>query len=57
MLKMVINKRTKVEIIIGKKYIKDNSESIKFYKSKNKDNYLIEGLCDYSEIAFIKKKY
>ena len=39
------------------KYIKDNSESIKFYKSKNKDNYLIEGLCDYSEIAFIKKKY
>ena len=37
-------------------YIKDNTESIKFYKSKNKDNYLINGLCDYSEIAFIKKK-
>ena len=37
-------------------YIKDNTESIKFYKSKNKDNYLISGLCDYSEIAFIKKK-
>ena len=27
-----------------------------FYKSKNKDNYLIHGLCDYSEIVFIKKK-
>lgn len=37
-------------------YIKDNTESIKFYKSKNKDNYLINDLCDYSEIAFIKKK-
>ena len=37
-------------------YIKDNTESIKFYKSKNKDNYLINALSDYSEIAFIKKK-
>ena len=37
-------------------YLKDNIESIKIYKSKNKNNYLISGLCDYSEIAFIKKK-
>ena len=35
---------------------KDNTESMKIYKSKNKDNYLINGLCDNSEIAFIKKK-
>ena len=37
-------------------YIRDNVESIKFYKSKNKNNYLIHGLCDYSEIVFVKKK-
>jgi len=37
-------------------YIQDNIDSIKFYKSKNKENYLIHNLCDYSEIAFIKKK-
>ena len=37
-------------------YIKDNVETVKFFKSKNKKNYLIEGLCEYSEIAFIKKK-
>ena len=37
-------------------YLKNNIESIKFYKCKNKNNYLISGLCDYSEIAFIKKK-
>ena len=37
-------------------YLKDNIESIKIYKTKNKNNYLISGLCDYSEIAFIKKK-
>ena len=37
-------------------YIKDNVETIKFFKCKNKKNYLIEGLCDYSEIALIKKK-
>ena len=37
-------------------YIKENVQSIDFYKSKNKNNYLILGLCDYSEIAFIKKK-
>ena len=37
-------------------YIKDNIESIKFYKTKNKNNYLILDLCDYSEIAFIKRK-
>jgi len=37
-------------------YIKNNFESIKFYKSKNKENYLISGVCDHSEIVFIKKK-
>jgi hypothetical protein len=37
-------------------YLKDNIEDIKFYTSKNKNNYLISGVCDYSEIAFIKKK-
>ena len=37
-------------------YIKNNIENIKFYKCKNKKNYLIAGICDYSEIAFIKKK-
>ena len=37
-------------------YLKDNIEGIKFYTSKNKNNYLISGVCDYSEIAFIKKK-
>jgi hypothetical protein len=37
-------------------YIQDNIDSIKFYKSKNKENYLIHNLCDYSEIAFIKRK-
>ena len=38
-------------------FIKKDIESIKFYKCKNKNNYLISGKCDYSEIAFIKKKY
>jgi len=38
------------------KYIQDNVESIKFLKAKNKNNYLISGLCDYSEVALIKKK-
>tara|TARA_Y100000590_G_scaffold364553_1_gene423006 strand:- start:41 stop:886 length:846 start_codon:yes stop_codon:yes gene_type:complete len=37
-------------------YIKNNIEDIKIFKCKNKKNYLIEGLTDYSEIAFIKKK-
>ena len=37
-------------------YIKNNFESIKFYKSKNKGNYLISDLCDYSEMVFVKKK-
>jgi hypothetical protein len=37
-------------------YIKENAQSINIYKSKNKNNYLILGLCDYSEIAFITKK-
>ena len=36
--------------------IKENVQSINIYKSKNKNNYLILGLCDYSEIAFITKK-
>jgi len=37
-------------------YIKDNIESIEFYKSKNIKDYLIADLCDYSEIVFVKKK-
>ena len=37
-------------------YIQHNVESIKFYKCMNKKNYVIAGLCDYSVIAFIKKK-
>ena len=37
-------------------YIKNNVENITFYKCKNKNNYLISGVCDYSEIVFIKKK-
>ena len=36
--------------------IRDNIENIKFYKTKNRPNYLIHDLYDYSEIAFIKKK-
>lgn len=36
--------------------IRNDTESISFYKCANKNNYLIEGLCDYSEIAFVKKK-
>ena len=38
-------------------YLKKNIESIKIYKSKNKNNYKIHDVCDYSEIAFIKKTY
>ena len=37
-------------------YARKNIESVKIYKCKNKNNYLISDLCDYSEIAFIKKK-
>ncbi len=37
-------------------YIKKNVDNIKFYKTKNKGDYLISGLCEYSEIAFIKKR-
>ena len=62
-LKTILKKINMNEEILTKfmnkneiEYIKNNTESIKFYKSKNKDNYLISGLCDYSEIAFIKKK-
>ena len=36
--------------------IRNDIESISFYKCGNKNNYLIEGMCDYSEIVFIKKK-
>ena len=36
--------------------IRDNIENIKFYKTKNRPNYLIHDLYDYSEIAFIRKK-
>ena len=37
-------------------YIKNNIESIKFYKCKNKKDYLIAGLVNHSEIALVKKK-
>ena len=36
--------------------IKDDIENIKFYRTKNKKPYLIHGLYDHSEIAFIRKK-
>ena len=62
-LKTILNKILSGEEIVSKfiekeeiNYIKQNLQSIDFYKSKNKNNYLILGLCDYSEIAFIKKK-
>ena len=62
-LKIILKKISLGEEIVTKfikkdeiDYIKDSTESIKFYKSKNKDNYLINNLCDHSEIAFIKKK-
>ena len=38
------------------KYIKENVKNIKIFKSKNKNNYLIHDVCEYSEIAFIEKK-
>ena len=62
-LKKILKKIDKNENFVSKflnneelNYIKNNIESIKFYKCKNKKNYLIAGICDYSEIAFIKKK-
>jgi len=62
-LKTILNKIISGEEVVSKfipkeeiSYIKENLQSIDFYKSKNKNNYLILGLCDYSEIAFIKKK-
>ena len=36
--------------------IKDDIENIKFYRTKNKKPYLIHGLYDHSEIAFIRRK-
>ena len=54
-----INSKEKIETKFMEKdeieYIKENIESIKFFTCKNKNNYLINDLCDYSEIAFIKK--
>ena len=62
-LKYILSKIISGEEVISKfiekekiEYIKENVKSIDFYKSKNKNNYLILGLCDYSEIAFIRKK-
>jgi len=62
-LKTILSKIVSGEEVVSKfiekeemNYIKENVKSIDFYKSKNKNNYLILGLCDYSEIAFIKKK-
>ncbi len=37
-------------------YLKNNIEGMKFYKCKNKNNYLINDLCDFSEIVIVKKK-
>jgi hypothetical protein len=37
-------------------YIRNNIENIKFHKCKNKNNYLISGLCDFSEIVIVSKK-
>jgi len=62
-LKNILNKIASGEEVISKfiekeemSYIKENVQSIDIYRSKNKNNYLILGLCDYSEIAFITKK-
>tara|TARA_Y100000741_G_scaffold358899_1_gene338754 strand:+ start:276 stop:1121 length:846 start_codon:yes stop_codon:yes gene_type:complete len=62
-LKTILKKIISGEEVVSKfiekdemNYIKENVKNIDFYKSKNKNNYLILGLCDYSEIAFIKKK-
>ena len=62
-LKNILSKIASGEEVISKfiekeemSYIKENVQSIDIYKSKNKNNYLILGLCDYSEIAFITKK-
>mgnify|MGYP001166692311 CR=1 FL=1 len=63
-LKGILRKITTGESIVTKfidrdeiEYIKNNIKTIKFYKSKNKNNYLIHDRCDYSEIVFIQKKY
>ena len=37
-------------------YLENNIETIKIFKCKNKKNYLVEGISEYSEIAFVKKK-
>ena len=62
-LKNILNKIASGEEVISKfiekeemSYIKENVQSIDIYRSKNKNNYLILGLCDYSEIVFITKK-
>ena len=62
-LKTILKKMVSEENIVSKfinedeiEYIKNNVEIIKFFKCKNKKNYLIEGLSEYSEIALIKKK-
>ena len=62
-LKNILSKIASGEEVISKfiekeemSYIKENIQSIDIYRSKNKNNYLILGLCDYSEIAFITKK-
>ena len=58
-LKKIINNDKIDTQLIDKEqidYMKNNIETIKIFKCKNKKNYLIEGISDYSEIAFIKKK-
>ena len=37
-------------------YIRNNIENLKFFKCKNKKDYLIAGLVNHSEIALVKKK-
>ena len=62
-LKVIFNKiinKEKIDThLINEKqltYLENNIETIKIFKCKNKKNYLVEGISEYSEIAFVKKK-
>ena len=58
-LKKIINKEKIDTHLINEKqlnYLKNNIETLKIFKCKNKKNYLVEGISEYSEIAFVKKK-
>ena len=57
--KKIINKEKIDTHLVNEKqldFLKNNIETIKIFKCKNKKNYLVEGISDYSEIAFVKKK-